>query len=192
MKFLVESAQNTYHAYHGTRSEFKRFEQQFIGAHALENGFGFYFTDNEEQAMSYGDYIVEADLIIRNPFSTTDVTVTKEQLKEYIRKYVDPTGEDYLSNFGWYEDDGYENVLDKCVENSWAWSPSDNRMLSEILPEVQNKYTDEAYDAIFEIFGKDGIIYKGFSTWQGEPITNYLVYSNSQILNKKVRKIERE
>ena len=27
MKFLVESAQNTYHAYHGTRSEFKRFEQ---------------------------------------------------------------------------------------------------------------------------------------------------------------------
>ena len=48
MKFLVESAQNTYHAYHGTRSEFKRFEQHFIGAHALENGFGFYFTDDEE------------------------------------------------------------------------------------------------------------------------------------------------
>ena len=36
-----------------------------------------------------------------------------------------------------------------------------------------------------EIFHKDGIIYKGYSKWDGEPITNYIVYSNNQIKNKK-------
>lgn len=183
---------NLYHAYHGTRSEFKRFEQQFIGAHAIEHGYGFYFTSEIEQAKSYGNYIIEADLLIRKPFSNDTITITKNQVKQYIRKYVDSTGEDYLSNYGWYEDDGYENVLDKCVESLFAYYNSDNGIISEILFNVQNKYTDEAYDAIFEIFGKDGIIYKGFSDWQDEPLTNYLVYSNSQILNKRVRKIERE
>ena len=66
---------------------------------------------------------------------------------------------------------------------------SDNDILSEILPYIKNKYSDQAYDAIFKIFGKDGIIYKGYSEWDGQLITNYIVYSNNQILNKN--KLER-
>ena len=190
MKLLKEDTNNLYHAYHGSNAEFNRFEQQFIGAHALEHGFGFYFTNDIDQAKSYGDYVIEADLLIRKPFSDDDITITKNQVKNYIRKYVDPTGEDYLSNYGWYEDEGYENVLNNCVESLFTYNDSDNDIISEILLNVQNKYTDEAYDAIFEIFGKDGIIYQGFSDWQGEPLTNYLVYSNSQILNKKKIKVK--
>lgn len=189
MKFLKEDANNLYHAYHGSNAEFNRFEQQFIGAHALEHGFGFYFTDEIYQAKSYGNYVIEADLLIRKPFSDNDITITKNQVKQYIRKYVDPSGEDYLSNYGWCEDEGYENVLDKCVESLFTYNDSDNDIISEILLNVQNKYTDEAYDAVFKIFGKDGIIYHGFSDWQGEPLTNYLVYSNSQILNRKMIKV---
>lgn len=181
MKFLLESSNNLYHAYHGSRSQFKRFEQQFIGAHALEHGFGFYFTSDKDIAKMYGDYITEVNLLIRNPFSDDDITITKNQVKNYIKKYVDPVGEDFLSNYGWYEDEGYENVLNKCVESLFMYNNSDNDILSEILPEIKNKYTDEAYDAIFEIFGKDGIIYKGYSQWDGEEVTNYIVYSNNQI-----------
>ena len=120
MKFLIES-NNLYHAYHGSRSQFKKFEQQFIGAHALEHGYGFYFTSDLDIAQTYGDYIIEANLLIRKPFSNDSITITKQQLKDYIRKYVDPTGEDYLSNYGWYEDDGYENVLDKCVNDLFLY-----------------------------------------------------------------------
>ena len=180
MKFLIES-NNLYHAYHGSRSQFKKFEQQFIGAHALEHGYGFYFTSDLDIAQTYGDYIIEANLLIRKPFSNDSITITKQQLKDYIRKYVDPTGEDYLSNYGWYEDDGYENVLDKCVNDLFLYNNNDNDIISEILFNVKNKYTDEAYDAIYEIFGKDGIIYEGFDELQGDKITNYIVYSNNQI-----------
>ena len=106
------------------------------------------------------------------------------KVKEYINKYIDPTGEDYLSNYGWYEDEGYDYVLNKAVDSLFSYNQCDNDILSEILPEVQNKWSDEAYDAIFEIFGKDGIIYIGYSEWDGKPITNYIVYSNKQVLNK--------
>lgn len=186
MRFLNENVNNNlYHAYHGTRSQFKRFEQQFIGSHALEHGWGFYFTSEIEQAKSYGDYIVEADLIILRPFSNDDITITREQVKKYIRAYVDPTGDEYLSNYGWHEDIGYERVLEKAVDNIFTYSNSDNDIISEILPWVINKYSDDAYDAIFEIFGRDGIIYQGYSEWDGEEVTNYLVYSNKQIINRE-------
>ena len=186
MKFLLESVEsNLYHAYHGSRESFDRFKYEFIGSHALDNGFGLYFTNNEDIAKSYGDYIIEADLLIRKPFSTEQITITKEQVKEYIRKYIDPIGDNYLSNYGWYEDEGYENVLNEAVDELFTYNQCDNDIISEILPAIQNKYSDEAYDAIYEIFHKDGIIYKGYSKWDGEPITNYIVYSNNQIKNKK-------
>lgn len=183
---LYENLENNlYHAYHGSRESFDRFKYEFIGSHALENGFGLYFTNNEDTAKSYGDYIIEADLLIRKPFSNEEITITKEQVKEYIRKYIDPIGDDYLSNYGWYEDEGYENVLNEAVDELFTYNECDNDIISEILPAIQNKYSDEAYDAIYEIFHKDGIIYKGYSEWDGELITNYIVYSNNQIKNKK-------
>ena len=82
MKFLIES-NNLYHAYHGSRSQFKKFEQQFIGAHALEHGYGFYFTSDLDIAQTYGDYIIEANLLIRKPFSNDSITITKQQLNFY-------------------------------------------------------------------------------------------------------------
>ncbi len=182
MKLINEN--NLYHAYHGSKSNFDRFEQQFIGSHALEHGYGIYFTNNLDQARSYGDYVIEADLLIRKPFSNDTITITKEQVKNYIKKYIDPIGDDYLSNYGWYKDDGYENVLNKCVNDLFTFNNNDNDIISEILHHVKNKYIDEAYDAIFDIFEKDGIIYKGY-TEDGDEVENYLVYSNNQILNKK-------
>lgn len=188
-KLLKENSQTLYHGYHGSRQAFKEFNYDFIGSHALEHGFGLYFTNDESIGQSYGDYIIEADLLIRRPFSDDEITITKEQVKEYINKYIDPTGEDYLSNYGWYEDKGYENVLNKAVDSLFSYNQSDNDIISEILPEVQNKWSDEAYDAIFEIFGKDGIIYQGYSEWDGQLLTNYIVYSNKQILNKKYKEL---
>ena len=174
-----------YHAYHGSKNSFERFKQEFIGSHALDHGWGFYFTDQLYVAQSYGQYIIEADLIIRKPFSDDKITITKNELAEYISKYIDPVGDNYLSSWGSYKDEGYNNVLWKCVNSLFTYSISDNDILSEILPFVPNKATDEAFDALFDIFGKDGIIYEGYSELDGEKITNYIVYSNNQITNRR-------
>ena len=65
MKFKNTHSTNNilYHGYHGSRKAFDKFEYSFIGSHGLENGFGLYFTNDEFVAKSYGNYIIEADLI---------------------------------------------------------------------------------------------------------------------------------
>lgn len=189
---LLEDTQNTYHVYHGSRKQFNKFEYQFIGSHGLENGFGIYFTNKLDIAHSYGDYILECDITINKKFSDSIITITKDQVKEYIKKYIDSDGYDYLSN--WYDvnDYGYKLTLDLVVDKLFTYNQCDNDIISELLPEVKNKWSDEAYDAIFKIFHKDGIIYKGYSEWDGEEITNYIIYSNNQISNKKWININKE
>lgn len=97
MKFLNEKL---YRAYHGTKSDFNEFMHQFIGSHGLEHGYGFYFTNREDIAQSYGDIIIQADIEINNPLSNDSITITKNQIKNYIKNYIDPIGDDFLSNFG--------------------------------------------------------------------------------------------
>ena len=193
MKFLKESANNLYRAYHGSRQQFDKFEHIYIGSHGLEHGYGFYFTDNMDVAESYGDYILQADLSIKRPFCDDHITVTKDQVKHYIEKYVDTNGDGFIANWSYDAKKlGYRRALDLAVKDLFLYSNSDIDILSELLPEVQNKFSDDAYDAIYKIFDKDGFIYDGYSEVDGEKITNYIVYSNNQILNKKWINVHKE
>lgn len=97
MRFLNEKL---YQAYHGTKSDFNEFMHQFIGSHGLEHGYGFYFTNREDIAQSYGNIIIQADIEINNPLSNDSITITKNQIRDYIKNYIDPVGDEYLSNFG--------------------------------------------------------------------------------------------
>lgn len=188
MKFrtLKEGVAGTYHAYHGSGSDFKEFMHQFIGSHGVENGYGFYFTNRKEIAMSYGKYIIEADITINNPFSITDITITKNQVYQFINKYVDPTGDDYLSAWGDVHSETYSAVLQKAVDNLFTYSQSDSDIINELLSFTDHDYkVQNVYKGIIEVFGRDGIIYKGYDDFYGEEITNYIVYTNEQIHNKK-------
>lgn len=139
-KLLKENSQTLYHGYHGSKQAFKEFNYNFIGSHALEHGFGLYFTDNENIAQSYGNYIIEADLLIRKPFSDDKITITKEQVKEYIKKYIDSTGDNYLSLYPYNANDiGYELALDLVMNDLFSYNQSDNDIISEILPYIKNK-----------------------------------------------------
>ena len=176
----------TYEAYHGTRTPFSAFNYDYIGSHGTDNGFGIYFTNNFDLASSYGDYVYKAKITIHELFSNDSITITKKQVKYYIKTYVDKYGDGYLSFWGDVSYEGYEHLLNKVVNDLFILNNSDNEILSEILPHVSDKYSDKAYNAIYTIFKKDGIIYKGYSHFDGEEVINYIVYSNSQISDKQL------
>lgn len=176
----------TFHGYHGTKSDFDEFMHDFIGSHGVEHGFGFYFTSRPEIAQSYGNIIIEADLVIKHPLNTEKITITKQQVARWIKRYIDPTGEDFLSNYGDVYSTPYNVVLNEAVESLFSYDDNDVDILGECLQYLsKGRDTYAAYQAIPEIFGRDGIIYSGYDTEYGEAVTNYIVFDNSQILNKK-------
>ncbi|MBD5244538.1 MAG: hypothetical protein HDS57_03635 [Barnesiella sp.] len=64
--------------YHGTNSNFNRFDNSFLGANTDDNAcseafaetahIGFWFTDNEETAGKYYDKVMECELNLDNPY----------------------------------------------------------------------------------------------------------------------------
>lgn len=191
LRLLESENSKTYHAYHGSGSKFKEFMHQFIGSHGVENGYGFYFTNRKEIAMSYGRYVIEADISLNNPFSTDNITITKEQVYQFISRYADPTGDGYLSGWGDVRSETYSRVLEKAVDALFTYNQSDSDIINEILSFVEHDYkVKDVYKGIIEIFGHDGIIYKGYDQFYGEEITNYIVYTDEQIQNKKRIDIE--
>lgn len=57
--------------YHGTNAQFDEFKEEFISSNSGNVGWfgkGFYFTDSEKLAKSYGNILRRCYLDIRNPF----------------------------------------------------------------------------------------------------------------------------
>lgn len=78
--------------YHGTNAQFAEFQEDFISSNSGNIGWfgkGFYFTDNETLAKSYGSTIRKCYLDIRNPFiySSPDSIYTLLSLNISPRSY---------------------------------------------------------------------------------------------------------
>ena len=71
--------------YHGTKKEFNVFDKKKIGSNTDEGifGKGFYFSKNFKTAQSYGDYIKQIFLNIKNPLNINDFT-NKSELAEHL------------------------------------------------------------------------------------------------------------
>lgn len=183
-KILKENLSSTYHVYHGTNSKFDEFLHQFIGNHGISRGCGFYFTDNFDVAASYGKILIECDIIIHNTFNPDKITINKDQVTTFIKNYIDVDGQGFLSNYGDVTHLGYDSLVKKCVDNLFNYSIGDIDIIDNLLyHNTLNSFNlMKAYDAIYEVFGKDGLIY------EKDKYTNhniYIIYSNKQIINKK-------
>ena len=181
---FTESVTLIPNVYHGTKQKFNKFDYYHIGSHGSENGFGIYFTTDHDEAARYtnvdGDYILKADITINGFFSNDKITITKEQFKDYFRKYIDA---DYLYNYGDVDYEGFDNILDKCTESFFEYYKSDKDIISELFYEIKNKFADDAYDGIYEVFGKNGLMYTTQDIDSNTAITNYIIFSNKQIHN---------
>ena len=118
---------NTVIAYHGTPNQFDQFDLNLTGKGNDQEGPGIYFTSNKEQALGYGDRVIEAKLHLNNV-----VSMSGKINEDHIRKLVlqslglsdeseldemedDDFWESNLTNWGGSPYSAYENVVDSTL-----------------------------------------------------------------------------
>lgn len=171
---------NIPHVYHGTPAQFNQFSYEFLGSNGQDYGNGFYFTNDPSLAETYtadGGTVLEGALKIENPLSETEVTFTRKEIEEIIRK-LDPTGDDILSN---YESDGtgypskawYNRALKTTVDSILNGNSND----VDIVGELTNIASAEDVLPAVRATGRDGIIHDGSA--DGYPNV-YVVFESDQ------------
>lgn len=146
--------------FHGTPTKFNVFDTKKIGKHGTVMGSGLYFTESLRYAEDYktDDGRVMATLLnIEKPLSRSKITMTKEDLKRFIREVVDTNGEDYLSNYGDVYSLGYEKLLDKTVNKLYDYHTNDADMIEDIYVTSRMDF-DEFHNDLTDLLGYDGII----------------------------------
>jgi hypothetical protein len=165
---------------HGSPNSFREFSYEFLGTSGTSEGYGFYFTDSEKVASGYsseGGQIYKAYLRIEKPLSSTRKTLTKAALSKFI-KALDPTGDNYLSNYGDVSYEGYSKVLKDAVESEYDYTDNDVDLISGIINGSGMAHS-ELYAILKQTTGHDGIIIGGASWGDGQSI--YIVFSPNQI-----------
>lgn len=148
--------------FHGTtNSDMYFFDGKKIGKNGTIRGHGFYLTNNLSYAESYtGEKgkVIMSFVNIKKPLSDWKQLIPKSDIKKFIRKVVDKTGEDWLSNYGDISSESYQTILDKAVDNLYKYNSSDAEIIESIFVESRMEYEDY-FPKLTEILGYDGVIY---------------------------------
>lgn len=72
-KIIKENINGKYIVYHGTNADFDEFDESKIGTNTKNswNGYGFYFSDNINEAKLHGDNILKCEIELYNPIDLT-------------------------------------------------------------------------------------------------------------------------
>ena len=161
--------------YQGSANDFTIFDRKKSN-YANMYGRGFYFTESENHASQYGKTRAYY-LNIKHPISTTETTITKEQLRKFLQ--VVSKNEDYS-----FENYGYGATVDSVLQSMYG--KSDFLMLND----VSQTAIGDLVEAI-ELFNKiNGTDYDGirldtetviFNSEQAKLITNAKPTSNPDI-----------
>ncbi len=108
--------------YRGDSNDFTVFDRE-KSKYSNLYGRGFYFTDSEAHARQYGD-AKEYYLNITAPVSTTETTITREQLRAFLEAVAE--NEDDFS----FENYGYDATVDSVLDD--VYGKSDFAMLYDV------------------------------------------------------------
>jgi len=165
--------------YHGSKADFDTFSHEFIGSNGTMEGKGFYFTDKRSIANNYGNNgkVYEVFLNIKDSLSYDSVTLNKQKLSKFI-KYIDPKGDDFLSNYGDVDYEGYQKVMNQAVKSLLDGSESDVDMLHDIL-NSSGLNIEKYLGDIKKSLGRDGIFVENPTWGDGQKI--FVAFDPTQI-----------
>lgn len=154
--------------YHGTKNPFSVFDHGRIKS--INEGLGFYFTDNVNVADGYGTdgQTLNVYLSIQKPLAYDAKPFPKPVLKKILKRMADIEAEDtgmeigdgFLSNFGDVRYDGLDKVLREAVENI----SNDDTAVDQLSGLWGGGVAAEhVLGAIRDVTGYDGIFANGFS-----------------------------
>lgn len=165
--------------YHGRNVKSTEFSYKYVGKGHDQEGAGFYFTSNKEDAFKYADkngIIITAKLAPRKLVSTTARPNLKD-LKFLIMSAPDYEGS--LSNWG-------ENLNNAMRQALQVYSDYDNA--AEAFQVIENDFYKGVPGKYLEALvrlGYDGHIVNGYI--QDNPIKHFICY-NPQIIH--IQKVE--
>ncbi len=155
--------------YHGSYKRFSKFDTKYIGSNAGTSGggYGFYFTDNIEQAMAFGNFIYSITLKLKKSLSAEKVTLSKPQLVKILEKFEAEAGNSYIEAF----DGNFNNAIESLLE----YNDDDADVIADII-----NATGEM-TMMFEVLSKLG--YTHFTQKQkfDIPTMNYIVFDTKAI-----------
>ena len=131
--------------YRGGNEDFTVFDRK-KSKYSNLYGRGFYFTDSESHAKQYGN-VRAYYLDIKNPVSTTEKTITKEQLRSYLEAVAENEDDYSFENYGYGATVG--SVLDSVYEGK-----SDFNMIYDISQTAIGDMV-EAVELFNEVNGTD-------------------------------------
>ena len=179
--------------YHGTNAGFTEFDSSKIGTHGAFEGSGFNFTSSESRAKEYanGGNVMEGYLNITNPLSTTEKTISVEELADIIKR-VDPMGDDIISGYATNTSDyGTQEFVDReslnVAKTIFEHANSDADIYSDLSSvggsvELMNAFKEMGYDGVIH-YNLDGNIQTAviFDSNQMKNINNLNPTINSDI-----------
>ena len=158
-----------YTVYHGTNAEFDMFSPEYTGKGNDQIGSGFYFADNKEVAMRYGNNILKCEIEINNPIRLTkehanlrdiNLHLNKKQVADIIKLSpniydMDETPLWNYSDISGYSKEDLDYVIDGIAED-FVENEYDNLMYLE--NDFYRDYSTEFRTAINKVLGYDGVI----------------------------------
>ena len=107
-------------AYHGTNATFSQFDPEFTGKGNDQNGPGFYFTLDPQEARFYGDIIMEVDLNLRK-LVPLDGALQWSELETILK--AAPDLEETLTDWGETTPKAFKTALESVIK--YATGPKD-------------------------------------------------------------------
>lgn len=148
--------------YHGTLNDFEKFSLDYIGKNARNEGPGIYLTDSKDVAKTYAydnGYVLTIDFNGKKALSSTELTLTRNELKELILLLHEK--EAYLDNINDISYYGIEKVLNEAIDMSLDNNDNDCDLISEIGNTLGSHKM--VLDALYYNLGYDHVITK--ATW---------------------------
>lgn len=141
--------------YHGSPVKFEEFDYSSIGANGTSEGQGFYFTDSVETASHYGDggYLYEVDFHGEKSLSSDSLTISKTDYRNLLE--IAHQDSEYLDNWGDVEEEGYNTVLDRAVENEYYPGSNDVDLVGSLINSSGS--SRRIYRRLYEEHGFDHI-----------------------------------
>lgn len=171
-----DDAGNLLVVYHGTDAEFTVFDILKAGKNGRAEGYGFYFSDDQEITRKYGDRQMGVYLNITKPLYSDRRTLTKAELRRFtdavvskeMQEYETDWRDSFISNYV----DTYtgrmsrQTAVQSFVNQIWEMNETDQDLIYEIANGSGQNYNAETmkgfYETLRDSIGVDGNI----STWR--------------------------
>lgn len=170
--------------YHGSNNKFapanikpySREDYYSKQSNGTANGFGVYVTTNLQTALQYGQYLyiytVPKDVTkYFLPLSSSKITLKREQVENLITA-IQESDNEFLTNYGDIDYEGYEPVFNEAVSDTIDSSKSDIDIISGLI------YSGADQPTIFKWLNKN---YYGYSINHEFP--DQITILNTDMLN---------